>query len=113
MTLVLEKITKLNKGTMNRSDTMSHLFITIYDKYYRASAPRSFGTHLNRRRQRRCHLQPKPKLRHAGAGIVAHEMICIIYYMLKRNKPCRGENKKLTERKFKNLERIEFNYLQN
>jgi len=36
---------------------------------------------------------------------VAHEMARIIYFMLSRNEPYRGENRELTERKLKNMSR--------
>ncbi|MGC8936725.1 MAG: hypothetical protein ACP5KV_05105 [Candidatus Methanomethylicaceae archaeon] len=36
---------------------------------------------------------------------VAHEMLRIVYYMLKRNEPYRGERRCLSMRKFKRLER--------
>ncbi len=36
---------------------------------------------------------------------VAHEMLRIVYYMLKRNEPYRGERRGLSVRKFKRLER--------
>jgi len=32
---------------------------------------------------------------------VTHEMICIVYFMLKMNKPHRDENKRMTERRLK------------
>jgi len=44
---------------------------------------------------------------------VAHEMTRIIYYMLKRNEPYRGENRRLTERKLKNMERKALDGLRN
>ena len=44
---------------------------------------------------------------------VAHEMIRIGYFMLKRNEPYRGQNKGLTERKLKSLERRALNGLRN
>ena len=44
---------------------------------------------------------------------VAHEMVRIIYWMLKRNEPYRGERKPLTERKLKALRRRALNGLQN
>jgi len=39
-------------------------------------------------------------------GAVAHEMILIIYFMLKRREVYIGENRKLTERKLKSFERM-------
>jgi len=36
---------------------------------------------------------------------VAHEMLRIVYFMLKRNEPYRGENRGLSWRKLKKLER--------
>ena len=44
---------------------------------------------------------------------VAHEMIRIVFYMLRNGEAYRGENRRLTERKFKNLERRALNGLQN
>ena len=44
---------------------------------------------------------------------VAHEMTRIIYWMLKRNEPYRGEKKPLTERKLKALRRKALRGLQN
>ena len=44
---------------------------------------------------------------------VAHEMTRIIYYMLKRNEPYRGENRRLTERKLKNMEKRALDGLRN
>ena len=44
---------------------------------------------------------------------VAHEMARIIYYMLKRNEPYRGQNKGLTERKLKAMERRALRGLRN
>jgi transposase len=44
---------------------------------------------------------------------VAHEMARIIYYMLKRNEPYRGENRRLTERKLKNMEKRALDGLRN
>jgi len=44
---------------------------------------------------------------------VAHEMVRIIYWMLRRNEPYRGEKKPLTERKLKALRRRALNGLQN
>ena len=44
---------------------------------------------------------------------VAHEMIRISYFMLKRNEAYRGENRRLTERKLKSLERRALNGLRN
>lgn len=44
---------------------------------------------------------------------VAHEMAHIIYYMLKRNEPYRDEDRRLTERKLKNMERRAFSGLRN
>ena len=35
---------------------------------------------------------------------VAHEMIRIVYFMLKRNEPYRGENVELTVKKLKRME---------
>ena len=40
---------------------------------------------------------------------VAHEMMRICYFMLKRNEPYRGQNIGLTERKLKRMERIALN----
>ena len=42
---------------------------------------------------------------------VAHEMIRIVFYMLKRGETYRGERKGVTERKLKNLERMALNGL--
>jgi len=44
---------------------------------------------------------------------VAHEMIRIVFYMLKRNEAYRGENRKVTERKLKSMERRALNGLRN
>ena len=44
---------------------------------------------------------------------VSHEMIRIVFFMLKRNEAYRGENRRLTERKFKSLERRALNGLRN
>lgn len=44
---------------------------------------------------------------------VAHEMIRIVYFMLKRNEPYRGENKRMRESIFKSFERSAFNSLWN
>jgi len=43
---------------------------------------------------------------------VAHEMLRIVYYMLKRNEPYRGGNRCLSMRKFKRLERKALSGLQ-
>ena len=44
---------------------------------------------------------------------VAQEMICIIYYMLKRGEAYPGENRRMTERKLKSMERKASNGLRN
>ena len=44
---------------------------------------------------------------------VAHEMLRISYFKLKRNEAYRSENRRLTERKFKSLERRALNGLRN
>ena len=44
---------------------------------------------------------------------VAHEMARIIYYMLRRNEPYRGQNRELTERKLKSIERKALHNLRN
>jgi len=44
---------------------------------------------------------------------VAHEMIRIIFYMLKRGEAYRGEDRKVTERKLKSMERRALNGLRN
>ena len=44
---------------------------------------------------------------------VAHEMIRIVFFMLKRGEAYRGENRRLTERKFKSLERRALSGLRN
>jgi transposase len=44
---------------------------------------------------------------------VAHEMIRIVFYMLKRGEAYRGENREVTERKFKSMERMALNGLRN
>ena len=44
---------------------------------------------------------------------VAHEMIRIVFYMLKRGEAYRGENRRMTERKLKNMERKALNGLRN
>jgi len=44
---------------------------------------------------------------------VAHEMIRICYFMLKRNEAYRGENRGMTERKLKSMERRALNGLRN
>jgi transposase len=44
---------------------------------------------------------------------VAHEMIRIIYYMLKRSEAYRGENRRVTQRKLKSMERKALNGLRN
>jgi transposase len=44
---------------------------------------------------------------------VAHEMIRIVYFMLKRGEAYRGENKRMTERKLKSMERKALNGLRN
>ena len=44
---------------------------------------------------------------------VAHEMIRIVFFMLKRKEAYRGENRGLTERKFKSLERRALSGLRN
>jgi hypothetical protein len=55
--------------------------------------------------------------RRRGAGCavvaVAHEMARIIYFMLVRCEPYRGENRGLTERKLKNMGKRAFNGLRN
>ena len=43
---------------------------------------------------------------------VAHEMARILYFMLVRNEPYRGENRGLTERKLKNMRKRAFDGLQ-
>jgi len=43
---------------------------------------------------------------------VAHEMLRIVYYMLKRSEPYRGENRRLSMRKLKRLERRALSGLQ-
>ena len=43
---------------------------------------------------------------------VAHEILRIIYYMLKRNEPYRGEKRELSGRKFMRLERKALSGLQ-
>jgi transposase len=54
--------------------------------------------------------------RRMGSGCatvaVAHEMARILYFMLSRNEPYRGENRGLTERKLKNMRRRAFIGLQ-
>jgi len=44
---------------------------------------------------------------------VAHEMIRIVFFMLKRGEAYRGEDRGMTERKFKSLERLALNGLRN
>jgi len=44
---------------------------------------------------------------------VAHEMARIIYFMLKRNEPYRAMNRRLTERKLKNMEKRALDGLRN
>jgi transposase len=44
---------------------------------------------------------------------VAHEMIRICYFMLKRNEAYRGENRRVTQRKLKSMERRALNGLRN
>jgi transposase len=44
---------------------------------------------------------------------VAHEMIRIVYFMLKKGETYRGENKEVTERKLKSMERKALNGLRN
>jgi len=44
---------------------------------------------------------------------VTHEMIRIVFYMLKRNEAYRGENRKVMERKITSMERRALNGLQN
>ena len=55
--------------------------------------------------------------RRRGAGCavvaVAHEMARIMYFMLVRGEPYRGENRGLTERKLKNMSRRAFDGLRN
>ena len=45
--------------------------------------------------------------------VVAHEIIRTIFYMLKRGEAYRGENRRVTERKFKSRERKALNGLRN
>jgi len=53
--------------------------------------------------------------RGSGCAIVAvaHEMARIMYFMLSRGEPYRGENRGLTERKLKNMSKKAFNGLRN
>jgi transposase len=55
--------------------------------------------------------------RRRGSGCavvaVAHEMARIMYFMLSRGEPYRGENRGLTERKLKNMSKKAFNGLRN
>jgi len=44
---------------------------------------------------------------------VAHKMTRIVYFMLRRSEPCRGQNGGLTERKLKGMERRALNGLRN
>jgi len=44
---------------------------------------------------------------------VAHEMIRIVFFMLKRGEAYRGEDRGMTERKLKSLERLALNGLRN
>ena len=44
---------------------------------------------------------------------LAHEMARIMYFMLSRDEPYRGENRGLTERKLKNMSKKAFNGLRN
>ena len=44
---------------------------------------------------------------------MAHEMIRIVYFMLKRGEAYRGENRAMTERKLKSMERRALNGLRN
>ena len=55
------------------------------------------------------------KRRGSGCAIVAvaHEMAQIMYFMLSRGEPYRGENRGLTERKLKNMGKRAFNGLRN
>jgi len=55
----------------------------------------------------------KRKSKKGAVVAVAHEMARILYYMLKWNEPYRGENRRLTERKLKNMENKALNGLRN
>jgi transposase len=44
---------------------------------------------------------------------VAHEMVRIVFYMLRNGEAYRGENRGVTERKLKSLERMALNGLRN
>ena len=44
---------------------------------------------------------------------VAHEMARVVYFMLRRSEPYRGQNRELTERKLKGMERRVLNGLRN
>jgi len=44
---------------------------------------------------------------------VAHEMARIVYFMLRRNEPYRGVNRRLWERKLKSMEKRALNGLRN
>jgi len=43
---------------------------------------------------------------HQKAVVVAHEMLRIVWFMLKRNEPYRGEKLGLSRRKLKRLKRV-------
>jgi hypothetical protein len=51
--------------------------------------------------------------RGSGCAVVAHEMARIMYFMLCRDEPYRGENRGLTERKLKSMSKKAFNGLRN
>ena len=55
------------------------------------------------------------KRRGKGCAVVAvaHEMARIMYFMLVRGEPYRGENRELTERKLKSMSKKAFNGLRN
>ena len=49
----------------------------------------------------------------SAVAAVAHEMARVVYFMLKRNEPYRGVNRRLWERKLKSLEKRALNGLRN